>query len=259
MLSTSVFCKKFHEGLISTRFRRLPLTGPVLGVQLLQQQQPRPAPCDSLSRSCFPPGVPPPSAGRRSLINRQFYCVAMFHKETRRSANAAWQRHPMDAPKSWQRVSPSNAVWWWWPAPSVASGVLLQKSHPFKEDAAPDGSWRQRRGCAEEKESLQTLCKFSLSSTFSALNLDSRFLRESRRCNCQVAAFTVSCFSCQSWYSDHFAPCDPMNFPERTSSDDVWKDTLCSTVLTRSLFVFHPKQRLVIWSLKANKAHEFAS
>lgn len=121
---------------------------------------PPPAPFDSLSRSCFPPGVPPPSAGRRSLINRQFYCVAMFHKEPRRSANAAWQRHPMDAPNSWQRVSPSNAFSWWWPAPSVASRVLLQKSHLFREDAAPDGPWRQRRGCAEEKESLQTLCKF---------------------------------------------------------------------------------------------------
>lgn len=74
-----------------------------------------------------------------------------------------------------------------------------------------------------------------------------------------VAAFTVCCFSCQSRYSDHFDPCDLLNFPERTSSDDVWKETLGSTILTRSLFVFHLKQRQVIWSTKANKTHEFAT
>lgn len=179
----------------------------------------------------------------------------MFHKEPRRSANAAWQRHPMDAPKSWQRVSPSNAFSWWWPAPSVASRVLLQKSHLFREDAAPDGPWRQRCGCAEEKESLQTLCKFFLSffHLFSAEPIvDFSFLGKFRLCNSYVAAFTVCCFSCQSWYSDHFDPCDPLNFPERTSSDDVWKETLCSTILTRSLFVFHLKQKQVIWFHKSD-------
>lgn len=89
---------------------------------------------------------------------------------------------------------------------------------------------------------------------FSAkLLVDFSFLRKFRLCNSYVAAFTVCWFSCQSRYSDHFDPCDPLNFPERTSSDDVWKETLCSTILTRSLFVFHLKQRQVIWSTKANK------
>lgn len=38
----------------------------------------------------------------------------------------------------------------------------------------------------------------------------------------------------------------PLSFPEITSSDDVRKETLCSTILARSLFVFLLKQRRAI-------------
>lgn len=54
----------------------------------------------------------------------------MSHKGPRGSADAAWQRHPMDALKFWQRVSPSNRFSWWWSTPPVASPLLFQTSHP---------------------------------------------------------------------------------------------------------------------------------
>lgn len=106
----------------------------------------------------------------------------MFHKEPR-SADAAW--HPWMHPSPWWRwsfccdqlvnVSERSRLWLlilscllfsWMSSsfcslPSAGAGLIR-----FVKDAAPDGPWRECGGCAEEKESLQTLCELSPCSIF---------------------------------------------------------------------------------------------
>lgn len=110
----------------------------------------------------------------------------MFHKEPG-SADAAWHSwmHPSRAGDEafvvnnlWTSLSAAASGSWYcpaycfhgWAAPFVVFRVLVQ-TDLLCEDAAPDGPWRECRGCAEEKESLQTLCELSpcsiSASTFS--------------------------------------------------------------------------------------------
>lgn len=71
-----------------------------------------------------------------------------------------------------------------WAAPFVVFRVLVQ-THPLCEDAAPDGPWRECRGCAEEKESLQTLCELSPCSISA-----SRFSEKLHKCSFSAQTLT---------------------------------------------------------------------
>lgn len=145
---------------------------------------------------------PTPLEGGEARLKSYFYCVIMFHKEPR-SADAAWHSliprlHPSPDwkflfwPTSGLPLSAAPSGSWYcpaycfhgWAAPFVVFRVLVQ-THPLCEDAAPDGPWRECRGCAEEKESLQTLCELSPCSISA-----SRFSEKLHKCSFSAQTLT---------------------------------------------------------------------
>lgn len=132
-----------------------------------------------------------PSWRRRSLIRRQFYCVVMFHKESRCS-EAVWHCNFMDAPKAWKRKVFSfhssqlfflllarllQAAKFSWVniVGANCSVVLCLVQILFGcQDAVPHRPWRKCCGRAEKKESFEALCKLYPLSLFSSCSCSSR-------------------------------------------------------------------------------------
>lgn len=135
---------------------------------------------------------PTPLEGGEARLKSSMYCIIMFHKEPRSAdadchsvlpwmqpqpspdcdeafvLNSLWAQPP-PAPDPAPAPAPASCFHGW-AAPFVVFRALVQ-ADLLCEDAAPDRPWRERGGCAEKKESLQTLCEWSLcsisASTFS--------------------------------------------------------------------------------------------